>query len=99
MFGLNEFYGGGGIESVVVPEKTTDEFAIACWSKWPKEGDWPTILDAYEAAAYLRISYWTILRLCRRGRDNKAVLAHQRFGTCYRIRRSVLDTYGAVQGR
>lgn len=56
-------------------------------------------MDVYEAAAYLRVSPDTIRRAVVVARDGKSKLAHQRLGSVYRIRKSDLDTLGAVAGR
>ncbi|MFA6289973.1 MAG: helix-turn-helix domain-containing protein [Opitutaceae bacterium] len=105
MFGINELYGSGAANRSRCPPQTetdqreTTNFCDECWRLWPRADDWPAYLDAFEAAAYLRVSYWTILRLSRQGRDGLAKLGHQRIGTAYRFRRSTLDNYGQVPGR
>jgi hypothetical protein len=69
------------------------------WRKWPRSEDWPGVLNLYEAAAYRRVSYLTIWRLCQKGRDGRARLAHQRIGSVYRISRAALDRFGLTPGR
>lgn len=114
MFGLNELFSQAGAGTAEFAHKKSPtarpdrashdqqapaDFCEKCWQKWPRPEDWPPFLDALEAAAYLRISYWTILRLSIKGRDGRARLAHQRLGVAYRFRRATLDAYGQVQGR
>lgn len=85
--------------STTVEFKRTAEFAEQLWAKWPREADWPGVLDLYEAAAFCRVSYNTILRACQPGRDHKARLAHQRFGSIYRIKKAALERFGLVEER
>jgi hypothetical protein len=84
---------------VVIISKKSAEYAEALWAKWPTPAQWPGSLDLYEAAAYRRISYGTIWRACQIDRAGKAALAHQRFGTVYRISRAALDAFGVVGER
>lgn len=75
-------------------------YAEGLWAKWPSPKQWPAVLDLYEAAAYLRVSYNYMWRLCQLGRDGKAQLAHRRIGALYRIARRDLDALGqAFEGR
>ncbi|WP_334319087.1 helix-turn-helix domain-containing protein [Termitidicoccus mucosus] len=79
--------------------KATAEWQNELWKRWPREECWPAKMDVYEAAAYLRVSPYTIRRAVTVARDGKARLAHQRLGALYRIRKIDLDAYGAVPGR
>jgi hypothetical protein len=79
--------------------KRTAEYADLLWKKWPRAEDWPGSLTIYEAAAYKRVEYKTIWRACKPGRDGKARLSHQRFGTDYRISKAALDRFGLVEQR
>lgn len=79
--------------------KTSEAWQQAQWRLRPREQDWPDRMDLYLAAAYLRLSYFTIRRLCVKDRNGRATLAHQRIGTSYRFRRADLDRLGAVASR
>lgn len=79
--------------------KRTAAYADDLWRKWPRTEDWPGSLNLYEAAAYKRVDYKTLWRACQTGRDGKARLAHQRFGTDYRISKAALDRFGLVEQR
>lgn len=79
--------------------KTSEAWQQAQWRQRPRCEDWPDRMDVYLAAAYLRLSYFTIRRLCVKDRNGRATLAHQRIGTSYRFRRADLDRLGAVAGR
>lgn len=79
--------------------KASEAWQSELWVRWPREECWPAKLDIYEAAAYLRVSPDTIRRAVIVARDGRARLAHQRLGAVYRIRKSDLDTFGAIQGR
>jgi hypothetical protein len=79
--------------------KASPEWQEGCWTRWPKEESWPGVLDLYEAAARVRMSPDTLRRAAATGRDGKAKLAHQRFGTSYRFRTRDIDSYGLVTGR
>lgn len=79
--------------------KQSPAYAAELWAKWPESAQWPGVLDLYEAAAYLRVSYPTLWRACQCGRDGKARLQHQRIGNAYRISRATLDRFGLVPTR
>jgi len=91
--------GGASPRGSIHKQKTTEAWQCEQWRTRPRLEDWPDRMDLYEAAAYLRSSYHTIRRLCIQDRCGRATLPHQRVGTSYRIRRSDLDTLGAVAGR
>lgn len=80
-------------------DKTSEEFQLGLWAKWPMEEMWPGVLDLYEAAAYKRVNYQTLYKACQTGKDGRSKLAHQRFGTGYRIKRATLDAFGYVPER
>jgi len=79
--------------------KCSADWQDALWAKWTSPEAWPGVLDLYEAAAYLRISYDAVRDACIQARDGTAKLAHQRIGSSYRIRKLSLDRYGIVEGR
>jgi hypothetical protein len=76
--------------------KSTEDWQLALWRRWPLEQDWPGILDIYEAAAYSRVSPASIRRATTPGRDGRARLAHRR--SPIRIRKADLDVYRLVPG-
>ena len=79
--------------------KSTDEWQAAQWSRWPREEDWPAILDVYEAAALLRVSHDLIRSLLVTDRLGRAALRHTRLGVTIRIKKSDLLAYGVVPDR
>lgn len=87
------------LPETVKVDRRSKAYQLACWAKWPTEAAWPGSLDLYEAAAYKRLDYATLWRACQPGRDNKARLAHQRFGSTYRISKRALDAFGRVEER
>lgn len=91
--------GGESPRGSIHKEKTSETWQLEQWRLHPRLEDWPDRMDVYEAAAYLRSSYHTIRRLCVQDRGGRAALPHQRVGASYRIRRSDLDSLGAVAGR
>lgn len=80
-------------------DRTSRVFQDTLWAKWPAPANWPGSLDLYEAAAYKRVAYLTLWRACQTGRDGRARLKHQRFGSVYRVDRAALDAFGVVQQR
>jgi hypothetical protein len=80
-------------------EKSRVTWQEAQWARFPSEKDWPARMDVYLAAAYCRINPDTLRRAMTVGRDGRALLAHQRFGAAYRIRKEDLDAYGRIHGR
>lgn len=80
-------------------DHTSREFQDALWAKWPTRAHWPASLDLYEAAAYKRVAYLTLWRACQMGKDLRARLKHQRFGTAYRVDKADLDAFGLVKER
>ena len=86
-------------EDEVVVKNDSGEWQFECWRKWPKPENWPAILDVYEAAAFLRVSHWTLRRATVTGRDGRAKLSHQRIGSVIRFRRSDLEKFGLVKDR
>ena len=85
--------------NAIAAHKASAEFQDGLWAKWPTPAQWPGTLDLYEAAAYVRVSPATLRRACRPDRGGRASLAHQRFGTAYRLRKASLDAFGAVKER
>ena len=79
--------------------KISDAWQLKQWKLRTRAEDWPDVLDLYESAAYLRVSYNTVRAACLTDRNGKAQLQHQRIGTAYRIRRLNLDRLGAVPDR
>lgn len=79
--------------------KSTDEWQAAQWSRWPREEDWPAMLDVYEAAALLRVSHDLIRSLLVTDRLGRAKLKHARLGVTIRIKKSDLLAYGVVPDR
>lgn len=79
--------------------KASSEWQLARWTQWPREEDWPGLLDIFEAAAFCRVHPDTIRAAVRPGRDGKAPLAHQRWGAAYRIRKVDLVNHRRVKER
>lgn len=95
---------GVGIVPSTVPGwthrlKISESWQLEQWKLRTCAKDWPDVLDLYESAAYLRVSYNTVRAACMKDRNGKAQLRHQRIGTSYRIRRMNLDALGAVPDR
>lgn len=74
-------------------------FAALLWTQWPRADQWPDNLNLCEAAAYKRVDYSTLWHACQKGRDGRALLAHQRVGDKYIFRKADLDKFGRVEGR
>ncbi len=87
------------LEPDVVNKNDSEEWQLECWRRWPSPANWPAILDIYEAAAFLRVSHWTLRRAAVTGRDGRAALSHQRIGSAIRFRRADLEKFGLVQDR
>lgn len=89
------------LRAIVDPEPA-DKMSTAwhdwTWRQWTRTGV-PKLLNAYEAAAYLRVNYHTITRACRKGKDGRARLQHQRLGSAYRIQAADLNRFGLVEQR
>lgn len=79
--------------------KSTPDWQLSQWVRWPREENWPGVMDLYEAAAFRRVHPSTIRRACLPGRDKCATLAHQRIGAAYRITKVSLQKFGAVAER
>ncbi len=79
--------------------KSSADWQLAQWVRWPLEAQWPGVMDLYEAAAFRRVHPSTIRRACMPGRDKRAELPHQRIGVSYRITKSALQNFGAVKER
>lgn len=86
-------------QSEVHALKCSPAWQLAQWAKWPDEAMWPGVMDLYLAAAFCGVCPATIRRACIPGRDGRALLAHQRFGAKYIIRKASLLAFGKVQAR
>lgn len=95
------------VQAVLGPAPVKSRHAMKCgrewqdlqWAKWPTPAHWPGVLDLYEAAAYRRVHPDTIRRATVPGRDHKAKLRHQRFGSGLRFSKGDLDRFGVVEER
>jgi hypothetical protein len=80
-------------------EKCAEAWQLAQWKKWPTEANWPGVMDLYQAAAFRLVHPSTIRRACQPDRNGNAELAHQRFGSAYRITKRSLESFRAVKSR